>query len=47
MGHSSIAHSSRYIHPSTVGVAEIMDKVNEARKEKTATTEDGHSFGHR
>lgn len=47
MGHSSIAHSSRYIHPSTVGVAEIMDKVNEARKEKTASTEDGHSFGHR
>lgn len=46
LGHSSTAPTSRYIHQSTTGVAEIMNQINASRKQESATTRDGHTFGH-
>lgn len=44
MGHTDIKTSARYQHPQTHKVASFIDRRNEQRK--TATTENGHSFGH-
>jgi hypothetical protein len=44
MGHVDVRTAARYQHPDTSEIAGVMNQRN--AKNKSATTEDGHTFGH-